>query len=119
MHGLSTIIALNEQASRKAQASRKMPYVVIDQARIAGFPPFPFPHLGYDDPPGWKFMDKVWFVDSTGLDTSGPALSVESFKAELRGFLAEFPEEEWLRIGFGITEVGPFQLHVGAFRRTI
>jgi len=120
MYGLSTIVAMNNLQTEKALKQGKRPFVILNLEWIEAMPPFPFPHLGSgDDPPGWEFMDKLWCVDRTGMDTCGPAFSVEGFKRELKRFLQEEVggPDDWMNVGFGITTVAEFQVDVGAFRR--
>ena len=73
---------------------------------------FRFPSLGYLEPDGWEKTDQTWFVDKTGHGHDWePALTVEQFKRELRGYIGTNPGR-----GFAITEEGPFQVYVTAFR---
>jgi hypothetical protein len=72
-------------------------------------PRFPFPQLGDYCPPGWELLTEL-FVDSLGwdlFDAGGPALSI-----------AEFINRLEPGAGYGITDVGQFQLYVGVFRET-
>jgi len=52
------------------------------------------------------------FVDSTGADSTGPALSQKAFLHRLR---ALFEEHGPLKVG--ITERGQFQVYVGVWRK--
>jgi hypothetical protein len=78
------------------------------------------PMIGYDDPPGWKLTDRadgvgvmgdkhgLTLVDSSGFGTRGElALTLDQFA-------------EWVRpgYGYGIYEVGQFQVVVGEYEKT-
>jgi hypothetical protein len=68
--------------------------------------------LGGFIPGGWQKTGSEWFVDKTGWGTVGElALTVEQFKTVLRAYIPENPGH-----GFAITEEGPFQVYVRAFR---
>ncbi|MCI0421492.1 MAG: hypothetical protein L0312_20085 [Acidobacteria bacterium] len=111
MWSLPVIEALNQIAAREARELDKEPYVIGSEAEIDRMPPFDFPVLHDLKITGWRRTDEIWFVDSTGNDKSGPALSVDAFKEELRAYYNEHPAH-----GFGIIEFGPFQLYVAAYR---
>jgi len=105
MMGLETIRALNREMPKS-----KKPYVPKSEQEIDSYPPFPFPHVGDQrDPVGWKFV-KDLFCDNTGMDTRGPAISTAGLKMILKDNLPK-------KYGYGVTEVGPFQLHLGVFKR--
>lgn len=54
-------------------------------------------------PDGWMLTDKM-FVDSSGLDDKGPALSVDQMKSEMV-----------VDKGYAIIGIGQFQVWVGVF----
>jgi len=113
MHSIGTIIALNHEIAAEAAQRGHLPYVAFDLTDVERWPPFPFASLGDYEPFGWEITETSWFVDATGHGRDWEsALTVEQFKAELRGYLAENPGD-----GFAITEEGQFQVVVSAFRR--
>ena len=66
---------------------------------------YPFPNLGTDKIKGYKHIQDH-FVDKTGMDNDGPALSHASFHAKLTPGKA-----------YAITDEGQFQVHVGEFEK--
>ena len=108
-----SIVALNEQTAAKAAKKNKRPFVPTPQAVRDRIFPKQIPNLGYYDPPGWEETDTTWFVDKTGMDDRGPALSVDRFLDVFCEYAAEHPDH-----GYGITEEGEFQCYITAFRPT-
>lgn len=115
MRSLRAIRAVNEEIAAKAAQKNRVPFVPDGPEDTDRWPPFPFPGLGYHEPPGWETTDHNWFVDKTGRGTEiEPALTVQRFRAELRRYITENPGH-----GFAITEEGEFQAVVSAFRRAM
>jgi hypothetical protein len=113
MMSLTAIVALNEEIAVKAAQEGRLPFVPVGPDDVDRWATFPFPNLGPYEPAGWEQTETSWFVDKTGVGyPSEPALTVAQFKNELRRYIAENPGH-----GFAITEEGPFQLYVSAFRR--
>lgn len=64
-------------------------------------------------PDDWQLADTEWFVDKTGVGKDWEiALSVRQFREALRQHLTQHPGD-----GFAITDEGPFQAVVSAFRK--
>lgn len=113
MFSLETIHHLNDEIAVEAAEEGLVPYVPFDADEVDYWPPIPFPNVGYLEPDGWEKTDQTWFVDKTGHGhTWEPALTVEQFKRELRTYIGTNPGH-----GFAITEEGPFQVYVTAFRQ--
>ena len=111
---LEAIIAQNLEAAAVAAQGRREPYVPDGVEEVDRYPPFPFPNLGSHVPPGWELTEDSWFVDKSGKGKDWePALSVSQFRSEIRHHVGENPGH-----GYAITEEGPFQAVVSAFRRT-
>jgi hypothetical protein len=106
MWSLEVINQLNKEAGDKARAQRVEPYFIHYPEEIDGYPPFPFPNIGDDEPEGWEQVDD-FFCDSSGFGSSSePALTPEQLKRKLEpGF------------GYAIIETGQFQLVIGKFKR--
>jgi hypothetical protein len=106
MMSLQSIRQLSDEQAKKAARKHKLPYVMADMMEVDNFPPFPFPNIGSYVPKGWEKTEAEFFVDDE------PALSLNQFKAALRGYVSENPGH-----GFAITEEGEFQCYVTAFRK--
>lgn len=113
MWSLGTIRSINEVAARRARFQHKKPVVLESVEEIDKFPPFPFPHLGYDCERVDKKRERIdtLFCDSTGLDFHGPALSVDQLKSKLKELVKEHGA-----IYAAIEEVGQFQLHLAIWK---
>lgn len=132
MWGNSTILHMADERAAEAAAYGKNPYVIFDHAEIDRYgygSPFPFPNIGSYEPPGWELLrdeddnTRFLFVDKTGMDDRGPALSIEGLKRELHRLEDEAEEvakaeEKECVYGYAIIEEGPFQLCIGIFRKT-
>jgi hypothetical protein len=104
-------LAAIRSANLKATAKKRHPYVPSD-TDLGDWPPFPFPDIGDYEPSGWKRTEHRWFVDSSGMgEDHEAALTTDQFKRELREYIEEHPG-----YGFGIVEVGQFQVYVASFR---
>ena len=113
MMSIEAIVALNDETAEQAALDSLLPFVPFSAADVDRWPPFPFPSLGHYTPDGWERTENSWFVDKTGHGrASEPALTVDNFKRQLRAYIANNPGH-----GFAITEEGPFQVIVSAFRR--
>ncbi len=90
-----------------------MPFAPDHADDVDRWPPFPFPNLGSHVPDDWQLLDVQWFVDKTGDGNDWEiALSVSQFREALRQHLTAHPGD-----GFAITEEGPYQAVVSAFRK--
>jgi hypothetical protein len=112
-----TIKRLSDEAAANAARLAKRPYVPFDKKEIENYPPFPFPNIGSYSPPGWtEVLDDEsplrLFVDKTGMDFSGPALSIDGLKNELIRL------EDEGDYGYAIVEEGEFQIYIGVFKKT-
>lgn len=107
----------NRKISEAAAQDNRRPYVFFDMMEIEDFK-FSLPYLGYYNPEGWTELEnRRMFVDKTGGGLPGePALTLDQFKLELKTLYRESMElgETW---GFAIVDDGPFQVHVGVFRK--
>ncbi len=63
------------------------------------------PNFGDYRPDGWE-LGQTFFVDKTGFDDQGPALSIERFLVQMR-----------VGLGYAMIEEGQFQCYVGEFNR--
>lgn len=110
---LEAIIAVNQDIGRQAAKKGWKPYVPFNAEEVDRWPPFPMPNIGYHQPKGWEKSGDNWFIDKTGVGyESEPALTHRQFKSQLQDFVESHPGH-----GYAITEEGPFQLVVSAFRR--
>jgi len=105
MMSTATLSRLNNDVCAKAASKGLKPYVPFDQAEIDAFPPFPFPNLGGFEPEGWEEVGR-YFLDKTGTDDSGPAMSLDHFKSMLTP-----------GVGYAIVEEGEYQVYIGEFAR--
>lgn len=103
MYSLETIIAINDETSRKASNKKVKPYVAKSDHDEGVFK---CPNFGYYRPNGWEVVNE-YFVDSSGLGSeSEPALTVGQFLAKVRkGY------------GYAITEEGQFQIYISEFKK--
>lgn len=113
MMSLETIIAINEEIAARAARRSLRPLVPNGPEDVDRWKTFPFPNLGYHEPEGWHKVES-WFIDKTGHGYEWePALTQQQFREVLRDHITEHPGD-----GFAITEEGPFQAVVSAFRKT-
>lgn len=111
MMSLDVIVAVNEQIAARAARQKRKPFVPSRAEDVERWPPFPFPNIGYFQPPGWVQVES-WFIDKTGHGAEWePALTHRQFRELLRDYVAANPSH-----GFAIVEEGEFQAAVGAFR---
>lgn len=112
MWSLQTIRSVNEAAARRARFQKKLPVVLESVEEIDKFPPFPFPHLGYDCEKVKRERIDTLFCDSSGFGQPGePALSVDQLKSKLKELVKEHGA-----IYAAIEEVGQFQLHLAIWK---
>ena len=84
---LSTIERVSNEQAKRAAKEKRQPYIIYDKKEIDSFFPwayhttFPFPNLGNYCPKNYRRVKRL-FVDKTGFDNDGPALSISSFKRE-------------------------------------
>lgn len=111
MMGLDQIKTANMEAAERAASENRVPFVYYPDDVVSG-DSFPFPELGDYVPPGWE-LDISLFVDSSGFGSPGePALTIGQLVHEIESLRRDDPD-----VGFGITDVGQFQLYVGVYRR--
>lgn len=109
MMSIETIIALNADIGRRAARRRVTPFVPKDADEANDWSRFP--NIGSYQPRGWE-EDRSWFVDKTGMGLdSEPAYSWRQFRDSLADYVADNAGH-----AFAITEEGPFQVIVSAFR---
>lgn len=109
----SNLRALSHQATVRAAAGRRRPFVIFTEADVDKFPPYPFPVIGDYKPEGWEMADEL-FCDSTGLGAPDEAALTQ---VQLRDQLKRLVASE-ATYGFAITSVGQFQFYLGVFKRT-
>lgn len=108
MHSPEYIQQMNREAAAQASQDDLIPFVVYREDLNTR--PFPFPDLGDYRPPGWELVD-TYFCDSSGLGAPDePAMS----QAQLVDKLEENIGKGY---GYGIIEVGQFQLYLGVFQK--
>ena len=102
------IADIADQAARKAKRAGREP-LVFESPHHVDRDYRTLPNLGSYRPKGWK-LEEYRTVDKTGLDMSGPALSVPAmlawFKSHLTGATTS---------GYALIEEGQFQVVVGRF----
>jgi hypothetical protein len=101
-------------ATRKAKSAGRAPLSIKE---FDSKDPYLFikriPFLGTYVRTGWEAADSIddLFVDKTGWDNSGPALSIPAFIQRLNAFALSGDN-----YGFGIVEEGEFQLYIRVYR---
>ena len=111
MMSTSAIVNLNEEIAAKAAGKNLNPWVPSKTFVDMGKFPRHIPNIGYHKPESWEKVEE-WFVDKTGWDESGPALSTERFHSEWLEYAKEHPDH-----GYAITEEGQFQIYISAFKK--
>lgn len=103
MHSINEIIALNDEASVKADREKLQPYVAVkDQDEGV----FKCPNFGYYRPQGWEEVG-CHFVDISGFGSeTEPALTAKQF-------LSKVKEGN----GYAITESYQFQAYITEFKK--
>lgn len=103
MMGLQEIRAASNNATRKARATRKHPYV-FDGNKAAVHIPF----LGDYCPRGWKRTEReLLFCDMSGFGSSGEAaLTIDQMLASFK-----------VGYGYALVEQGQFQGYVAEYER--
>ena len=115
MLSVEAIQAASDSAARRAAHSLRQPYVYWNAneagSREAGRN---IPQLGDYHPKGWDEQDEL-FVDSSGFGVAGDiALSQDQFISEVKRLIEHYAKQD-TRVGFGIGDVGQFQLYVRVF----
>ena len=111
MMDLATIVEMNREAGEQAREEGVKPYVFSssDLANLKNGDLWPLrkiPRVGDYTPDGWEHVE-TYFVDSSGFGQPGePALTAKQFANKVKG---EF--------GYGIGEVGQFQIYIEAFEK--
>lgn len=115
MMSIETIRAMADEAAEKAARENMVPYVYWDEDEVSRRGNFPFPFLGDYVPHGWEVIDDLeLFCDSSGFGTDDePALSERQLRAKIIRTIRESTDT----IGWGITQVGQFQLYVQGYRK--
>ena len=103
MYSIETIIALNDEASVKADAEKLQPYVAECDGDEGVFK---CPNFGYYRTQGWEEVG-TYFVDNSGFGSDNePALTPEQF-------LKSVKEGR----GYAVIESGQFQVHIVELKR--
>ena len=111
----STIVAINDEIAAKAAQKGLYPYVPFNSQEFDNYGDewlSLIPNIGYYAPPSWEEVEEPVQVDKTGLDASGPALSVAQATAWARDLY-----ESGKAQGFAWVEEGQFQIYLGAFSK--
>ena len=109
MWSTQTIVSLSRETAIKAAQKQVEPYVPASPEEVQAWTSFPFPNMGDYRPDGWYVVDTM-LVDATGRDEYGPALSQSEFRTKVASLVKAIPDT-----GFGIVEVGPFQVVIAIF----
>jgi hypothetical protein len=111
MMALSEIKRISDQAAKSAAISKKEPYVPFDETEIKDTR-FTIPMLGSYVPKGWVQVESL-FCDTSGVGTDNePAMTLNQLKSKM----LEYAKKKGT-YGYGITEEGQFQCHVGVFEK--
>ena len=108
------IAQLAREAAKAARRQHKEPFVPESIHEIEqGEGAFSIPNLGDYRPKGWKLIEHK-LVDNSGFGSPGePALTRSQFLDWLKTHLSDRKTS-----GYGIIEVGQFQVVVGRFEHT-
>lgn len=115
MLSYTQVVEISKDAAQRAEELELEP---LDIRGLDPIEPIKFirriPFLGNYCPAGWTHPELIedLFVDSTGLDDSGPALSVSAFVKILAGYAVA-----GTTYGFGIIESGEFQVYIRVYTR--
>lgn len=113
MWGLETIKHINRKVGEEARMAGKEPLRLDSERELAGWPPFPVPHLGeacvdFDEE---HTRLETLFVDSSGFGSEDePALSMGQFKEALQALM-----EEHGPLLLAIEDQGQFQVYVAVW----
>jgi hypothetical protein len=114
MMGLETIRDLSREAGEAAEAAGDTPHSYWRGDPTRRGEGFPFPNLGDYRPEGWNLVGTL-FADATGWGAEDePALTVGQLETKINEIRAAY-DEDGNGVGFGIVEVGQFQVYVGVF----
>ena len=113
MMDIAAIEAASREAAVSAAAKKKLPYVPFDEKEIQSETVLKhIPYIGDYRPEGWQLIDK-WFCDHSGMGAEDePALTIGQLKAKM---LDKYNTD--CTCGYGIIEIGPFQLFLGVFTK--
>lgn len=104
-----TIRQLEKEAAFNAWLAEVEPYNPGSANEVRRWKTCPAPNLGSLRPEGWRVVDAA-FVDKTGWDNSGPAMSFDAFKTWAATWVENDPT-----VGFGLVQEGQFQVYIAAF----
>ena len=121
MMGTEQIIAMSNEAAARAAQDRLTPYVPWDAAEVARWgesSAIPIPNLGSYRPEGWELVEHR-MADATGWGADDePAMTTAQLRAWVTDHITEYgPDDRKVVYGYGIIEVGQFQVVVGRFKR--
>lgn len=112
MKPLSEIRRESDEAARVAAKKKMIPYIPFSKSEVLAWKSFPFPYLGSYIPKGWIKVDEL-FADHSGWGSpTEAALTPQQLKNKIIQLL-----DDTRILGFGITEVGQFQLYVGVYEK--
>ena len=101
MMSLESIKQTNREIHNRAKRLKRLPKIArFDSEKLEGIP-----NIGGYRPKGFKLIEKL-FVDKTGFDEDGPAMSIAAFHRQIKEGL-----------GYAVIEEGQFQVYVGVFRK--
>ena|SRR5688572_22196969 len=114
MWSTATIEDIRKDAGRTARRQHKTPQpveIALEHYRLKGTWNFPF--LGDYVPKGWVLCENIepLFVDATGLDDRGPALSQKEFVVRVENFIKA--QDHY---ALAILETGPAQAVIGVYQ---
>ena len=101
---------MRDEAAEISRANNQQPFVPDAKGKAKAmdgdWTGVNIPNFGDYRPEGWE-LGETYFVDKTGFDDQGPALSIERFLVQMR-----------VGLGYAMIEEGQFQCYVGEFNRT-
>ena len=106
MMGIRTIRGMSRRAARQAAEKLKTPLLVAaeDMDNVKEHLRY-MPFIGDYVPTGYELVE-AFFVDMTGMDEAGPALSQKVFFSKVK--VGSF---------YAVIEVGQLQMHIGEFKK--
>lgn len=114
MWSAQTIQDIVEEAAQHARENRLTPQPVEEAlAYNKQTGRWNFPFLGDYVPKGWELNENIepLFVDATGYDESGPALSLKEFTKRVESFVLARDH-----YALAVIEQGPMQVVIGVFQ---
>lgn len=100
MYSIEALEYLNSMAAAKAKKRKRQPRIAKHDHDVRVLK---CPNFGTYRPDGWKLVE-TYFVDNTGFDHSGRALSVHDFLSTVKAGR-----------GYAIIDSGEFQANIGEF----